>query len=129
MCFLFQTLLFVGAAASAETAHALLNAPLWAAGVSGFAFLVVAWIGYLRYQFKHPQWYPPWDEGLPQSSQMLNAFVPVVGIFLLVLFLVPVFQKAARNAGHRRVRTHRRHSGISQNNFGNQIQNAGAIQP
>ena len=97
MCFLFQFLLFAGAAGSAETVHALLDAPLWDAGIGGFAFLVVAWIISLCYQSKRPQWYPPWDEGLPQSSRMLNAFVPVAGAFLLVLFLVPVFQKAARH--------------------------------
>lgn len=129
MCFLFQVLLFVGAAGSAETVHTLLNAPLWAAGIGGFAFLTVAWIIYLRCQAKFPQWYPPWDEGLPQSSRMLNAFVPVAGVFLLALFLVPVFQKAARNAGHRRARTQYRHSGMSQNNFGNPTRIAGRIQP
>lgn len=127
MCFLFQVLLFAGAAGSAEAVHALLNAPFWAAGVGGFAFLVIAWITYLRYQAKFPQWYPPWDEGLPQSSRMLNAFVPVAGVFLLALFLVPVFQKAARNAGHR-ARTHHKHSGMSRNNSGNPVRVAGTIQ-
>lgn len=113
MCFLFQALLFAGTAAISGSVYALLNAPLWAAGVSGLLFLVVAWSGCLHYQARHPLWWPPWDEGLPQASRMLNVFVPVAQVFLVVPILMPVFQKAAQNARHHRAL--HKHNGSLQN--------------
>lgn len=117
MCFLFQTLLFAGMAATSGSVYALLNAPLWAAAVSGFLFLAIAWSGYLHYQARHPQWWPPWDEGLPQASRMLNVFVPVVQVFPVVLILMPVFQKAERNARHHRAHMQYKHGGVRQNSL------------
>jgi hypothetical protein len=58
----------------------------------------------LFYQAKHPDWWPPWDEGLPQGTRMLNAFVPVAIVFLLVLVLAPVFQTARQKALQKRLK-------------------------
>jgi len=66
---------------------------LFVAGILGCLLLMVLWFVYLIWQAKHPDWWPPWDEGLPQTMRMANAFVPVFGIFILVLILIPVFQK------------------------------------
>ena len=120
MCFLFQAILFAGTAAIAGSIYAFLHAPVWVAGISGFLFLVIAWIGYLYYQAKHPQWWPPWDEGLPQTSRMLSVFVPVAQVFLVVLILTPVFQKVGRNARRHRAHMQHKHSGVKQNTVGTQ---------
>ena len=101
MCLLLQILLSIGATGSAAVLRCFLSVPLWAAGIGGFAFLGIAWFGYLRFQAKHSQWYPPWDEGLPQHSRMLNAFVPAAGVFLLALLMMPTFQKLANAKPHR----------------------------
>ena len=109
LCFLVQVLLFIGAAASASFVKVVLHASYWAAGISGFVFLLLAWFCYLLYQAKHPQWWPPWDEGLPQLMRMLNAFVPVTGLFLLAQFLVPTFQTIKEKAREKRMRTEQQH--------------------
>ena len=104
MCFLIQVLLFSGASAAAFLVSGVLGAPLWAGGAAGVAFLALAWLGYLLYQARHPGWWPPWDEGLPQGMRMLNAFVPAAGVFLALLFLLPVFHQARHKAVQKRQR-------------------------
>ena len=104
LCFVIQVLLFAGASAAAWLVCGVLGAPLWAGGAAGMAFLAFAWVGYLVYQARHPNWWPPWDEGLPQQMRMLNAFVPAAGVFLALLFLLPVFQQARHKALQRRER-------------------------
>ena len=69
------------------------HGPLFMAAIFGCALLIALWFIYLIWQAKHPDWWPPWDEGLPQTMRMANAFVPVFGIFILGLILIPVFQK------------------------------------
>jgi zinc transporter ZupT len=98
MCFLFQALLFLGASGTAWVIHRVLGAPLWVGGASGVAFLVAAWIGYLVYQERHPERWPPWDNGLPQQMRMLNGFVPTVMVFLAAIVLLPTFQEARDKA-------------------------------
>jgi hypothetical protein len=58
----------------------------------------VAWFCYLIYQGTHPDWWPPWDEGLPQEMRMMNAFVPVFIIYVMASFLMPVFIRAKEKA-------------------------------
>ena len=69
------------------------HGPLFVAGILGFVLLIALWFVYLIWQAKHPDWWPPWDDGLPQTMRMANAFVPVLIILVLVLLLIPVFQK------------------------------------
>ena len=102
MCFLLQTLLLAGATATAFLVAGVAHGPIWLGGVTAFAFLGASWFGYLVYQGKHPDWWPPWDEGLPQGMRMLNVFVLVAMILVFGLILVPVFQKARQKALQRR---------------------------
>lgn len=103
MCFLLQALLLAGASVTVFLVAGVAHGPLWLGGVTAFAFLGAAWFAYLVYQAKHPDWWPPWDEGLPQEMRMLNVFVPVAMILVLGLILVPVFQKARQKALQRRM--------------------------
>ena len=66
---------------------------LLVAAVLGCGLLIALWFVYLIWQARHPDWWPPWDDGLPQTTRMANAFVPVFIILILVLLLIPVFQK------------------------------------
>ena len=108
MCFLLQVLLFAGASITAWLICGLLHASLWVGGIGAFAFLGMAWIAYLLYQAKHPDWWPPWDEGLPQGTRMLNAFVPVVCMFIIVLALAPGLQAVRQKARQKRLEKQQR---------------------
>ncbi len=109
MCFLLQTLLLVGASAIVFLVAGVAHLPLWLGAVGAFALLAAAWFAYLVYQTKNPEWWPPWDEGLPKEMRMLNVFVPVAMILVLGLIVVPVFQKARQKATERRLRTEQKH--------------------
>lgn len=107
MCFLFQTVLFAGASAVAGLVVLAFHAPLWAGAIGGILFLMAAWRVYLIYQATHPDFWAPWDIGLPQEMRMGNAFFPVYITFLLALILIPVFQQArykAQHSAHHRLR-------------------------
>lgn len=104
MCFLVQTVLFVGASLTGLLTVYGLHTPYWVGVVAGLAFFVASWIAYEVYQAKHPDWWPSWDEGLPQSMRMANAFVPAVMVFVFMLILFPVFQKAKEKAALKRQR-------------------------
>ena len=97
-------ILFVQAALSGLVsllAHLVIfiwHGSLFMAGILGCVLLVALWLVYLVWQAKHPDWWPPWDDGLPQTMRMANAFVPVFSIFILVLILIPVFQKVQQKS-------------------------------
>ncbi len=59
-----------------------------AAGAAGSFLLGILWSAYLVWQRNHPDWWAPWDDGLPQVSRMMNDFVPVLLVFLVVLFVI-----------------------------------------
>lgn len=61
-------------------------------GIVGFALIGVLWFAYLVWQSQHPNWWAPWDMGLPQTTRMSNAFIPVLIVFVFVLMLAPVAQ-------------------------------------
>jgi zinc transporter ZupT len=82
------------------------HAPLWAAVLSGIIYFVVAWQGYLVFQSANPNWWAPWDEGIPQGQPMLNAFIPSFIVFLMFCSFMPVFERA-RDKRMRIEQTHR----------------------
>ena len=82
----------------------LLHGSWLVAGIVGFVLIGILWFVYLVWQGNHPDWWAPWDEGLPQTTRMSNAFIPVLIIFVLVLLLAPVFSQARRKSLARRQR-------------------------
>jgi hypothetical protein len=82
----------------------LLHGSLLMAGIVGFVLIGILWFVYLVWQGNHPDWWAPWDEGLPQTTRMSNAFIPVLILFVFVLFLAPVFIKAREKGLARRQR-------------------------
>ncbi len=88
------------------------HGPLWSGAAAGIAVLVGSWMYYRFWQARHPAWWPPWDEGLPQVPRMMNLFVPVFIAFILTLILVPVF-KQAREKALRKQQHRMRHSIVS----------------
>lgn len=82
----------------------LLSGSWLVAGFVGFVLIGILWFVYLVWQGKHPDWWAPWDEGLPQTTRMSNAFVPVLIIFVFVLLLAPTFSDARRKSLARRQR-------------------------
>ena len=75
--------------------------PWWLGFILTIFSLCMAWFSYLIYQAKHPDWWPPWDEGLPKEMRMINAFVPIFIIYVLCLIMLPVFERAKRNRERR----------------------------
>lgn len=98
MCFLIQVGLFGGASLITWVICGIAHAPLWAGCAGAAIFFLATWITYLHYQRRHPDFWCPWDDGLPREMRMVNAFVPAIGVFCAVLFLVPIFQKAKDKA-------------------------------
>lgn len=82
----------------------LLHASWLVAGVVGFALIGILWFAYLVWQSQHPEWWAPWDVGLPQTTRMSNAFIPVLIVFVFVLMLAPVASEAKRKSLARRQR-------------------------
>ena len=74
----------------------VLHASFLVAGIVGFVLIGILWLVYLIWQSQHPDWWAPWDEGLPQTTRVSNAFVTVLLIFVFVLFLAPTFAEARR---------------------------------
>ena len=103
MCFILQVLLFAGASAISYLVSGVWHGPPWLGILAEFVFLAAAWFGYVLYQSRHPDWWPTWDEGLPQGTRMLNAFVPVAILLMLVLILMPIFQATRQKALQRRL--------------------------
>jgi zinc transporter ZupT len=105
MCFLLQVCLFLAASLVLWLISGLLHAPLWLGGIGGGVVLVVAWFGYLVFQARHPDWWAPWDDGLPQEMRMTNAFVPVWMVFVLLLLFIPTAPQVRQQAlaRHRKV--------------------------
>jgi len=65
------------------------------AGLLGLLLLAVLWVAYLVWQARHPEWWAPWDEGLPQVMRMTNVFIPVLMIFVFAFIcLVPMYERA-----------------------------------
>jgi hypothetical protein len=83
MILLLQAALLVVVALVNYLVVGVFHGSWWLAFFSSVFSLVVAWFVYLVYQSKHPEWWPPWDEGLPRESRMMNAFVPVFIIYLM----------------------------------------------
>ena len=104
MCFLVQLLLFSGATGVACSIHVVLGAPYWTGGLGGILFFIAAWVGYLKYQCAHPDWWAPWDSGLHQVTRMVNAFFPAFAIFLAAVVLFPTFVEARQKALKRQQR-------------------------
>ncbi|MGO8670511.1 MAG: hypothetical protein ACLQVD_03980 [Capsulimonadaceae bacterium] len=82
------------------------HGPWWVAGALGYGLLVCAWITYLHWQVRHPEWWAPWDEGLPQVMRMMNAFVPIAIVFTFFLVLAPAFISARQKMLWRRHHHH-----------------------
>ena len=114
MCFVVQLALFMGASLITWLLCHGLHAPLWAGGVGAGVFFVAAWIAYLRYQSAHLDFWCPWDEGLPRAMRMGNAFLPAIGVFCMIIFLMPTFRAAREKALAKRQHTEaRRERGVT----------------
>jgi hypothetical protein len=101
MILLIQALLLALVAFLSWVTVGLCHGSWWLAFFVSMAGLGAAWFCYLVYQARHPNWWPPWDEGLPQEARMSNAFVPVFIIYILALVMLPVFEDARRKAQRR----------------------------
>jgi len=74
------------------------HGPTWLAIVLGFILLAGTWFVLMVYMATHPDWWPPWDEGLPRETRITNAYLPLIAIFIVYFVLVPVVQRARQNA-------------------------------
>ena len=98
MCFAVQCALAALLALSAYVVIGICHGTWLVAGIVGWAIWLALLIRYFLWQNQHPDWYAPWDEGLPCVTRVLNAVVPVIMIFTLAMILCPVFiQVHARN--------------------------------
>jgi hypothetical protein len=98
---LLQALIFGLACLTVLLVIAVLHAPVWVGVVAGLISFPCMWLVYLVWQSCRPNWWAPWDEGLPQADRMLDAFMPAFITFCLLLMLLPEFltarEKALRN--------------------------------
>jgi hypothetical protein len=100
---LVQAFLLAVVTLAAYLSIAVFHAAWWIGALAGVSVLGVLWMAYLLWQGAHPEWWAPWDEGLPQETRMMNAFVPVLMIFVAAMCLLPsLVAQRQRNLAHRR---------------------------
>jgi hypothetical protein len=98
LLFGLQIAIFAGALGVTMLARHVAHVPSLMAFVCGVIYFFVVWCGYLLLQRAYPNWWAPWDDGLPREQRMLNAFVPAAVVFVLacifIFVLSPVYKKA-----------------------------------
>lgn len=96
MVTLLQALLLAFLSVMTWLVVGVLRGHWWVAGAIGIALLALLWFAYLVWQARHPEWWAPWDDGVPQVSRMVNVFVPVLMIFVIAVFVLTLAQGVRR---------------------------------